>query len=324
MTKQRLVTVAGLIISMVLLYFSLQGIKYQEIITTLQKADYRLLFLPLIFVAIAVTGCSYRWSIVAGEKVKPSQTFPALMIGLFVNNVLPARIGELARGYVLSRKTGLSFAYCLSTVLADRFFDLTGLLAITFLFFPSHSLPPAVSRSIYLLVGLLVVCIILMIVLSRKKLAGIIAGRLHRIQRPFFSGIAKRVLEIQENLNRINSPLNLSGLTLLSMINWLSMSTALYFIALSVGVTISYKYVPFVCALLNMGLTIPSSPGYIGVYQFLLVYLLSIFDVPKSEAFTVSILFHASWYIPYNVLGAILAVKEHVKLREIKDLKKTA
>ncbi len=322
MSKQRIATAAGFLISIALLYFSLRGIKFAEILMTLRKADYRLLILPFVFIAIALTGCAYRWSKVAGENVRFSQTFTALIIGLFVNNVLPARIGELARGYVLSRKTGLSFTYTLSTVLADRFFDLVGLLAITFLFFPRHALPPAVSRAIYLLVGLLVVSITLMIVLSQRKFAGKVSEMLRKIKRPFFSGIAEKILEVQQNLKRINSPVNLAGLTLLSMMNWFSMSVALYFVALSLGVSISFVYIPFVCALLNMGLTIPSSPGYIGVYQFLLVYLLSVFDVPRSEAFTVSVLFHASWYIPYNVLGAIMVIKEHVKIKDIKDLKK--
>jgi len=321
MKKQKIITLAGFFISIILLYFSLRDIKFDEIVKTLQRADYRLLFVPLVFIAISITGCSFRWSRICGGNVRFSQTFTALMIGLFVNNVLPARIGELARGYVLSKKTGLSFTYSLSTVLADRFFDLTGLLAITFLFFPKHSLPPATSKAIYVLVALLIACILIMIVLSHRRFASIIARRLQGVKRPFFSEIAQRVLEIQENLRRVNSPLNLTGFIILSIINWLSMSAALYFIALSLGITLDFKYVPFVCALLNMGLVIPSSPGYIGVYQFLLVYLLSIFEVPKPEAFTIAVLFHASWYIPYNVVGAVLAIKEHLKFEEIKDLK---
>jgi uncharacterized membrane protein YbhN (UPF0104 family) len=69
-----------------------------------------------------------------------------------------------------------------------------------------------------------------------------------------------------------------------------------------------------------MGLTIPSSPGYIGVYQFLLVYIMSIFSVPKHEGFAVSILFHASWYIPYNILGFIFLLKEHLRIKDMQEL----
>ena len=321
MKRQHLITIIGLAISIVLLYFALKGISMHEILITLDRADYRIVFIPVLFVGLSVAGCSFRWSRVCGEKVRLRDTFTALIIGLFVNNVLPARIGEVARGYVLSKKTGLSLTYSLSTVLADRFFDLAGLLAITFFFFPKQALPPSVSKAIFALVTLLMVCIAVMILLSRKRFAGLIAGKLHSIKRPFFSKIGHRVLEIQENLRRINSPFNLLAFTLISIGNWLSMSAALYFVALALGVKLSFTYVPFVCALLNMGLTVPSSPGYIGVYQFLLTNLLLIFHVPKTEAFTVSILFHATWYLPYNIVGAILLVKENLKFKDIKSIK---
>ena len=320
MKKQWIITIFGFVISVVLLYFSLKGVSFGEILRTFLTANYRIIFIPILFVAISITGCAYRWSKVCGGSVRFRDTFISLLIGLFVNNVLPARIGEVARGYVLSKRTGLSLTYTLSTVLADRFFDLAGLLAITFLFFPKKSLPPDVSRAILLLVLLLIVCIAFMLVMSRKKYAGRIAQLLHNIKRPFFSKIAHRILEVQENLQRINSPLNLLVFVGLSLFNWLSMSTALYFVTLALGVEINFRYIPFVCALLNMGLTVPTAPGYIGVYQFLLTNLLMIFAVPKSEAFSVSILFHATWYIPYKIVGAIFLVKEKLGFKEIKNL----
>jgi glycosyltransferase 2 family protein len=320
MKKQWTITVLGFVLSIVFLYFSLKGVSFGEILRTFLTANYNLIFIPMLFVAISVTGCAFRWSKVCGGKVRFRDTFTSLLIGLFVNNVLPARVGELARGYVLSKRTGLSLTYSLSTVLADRFFDLTGLLAITFIFLPEKSLPPDVSKAILLLVLLLIFCIAIMLVMSRKKYAGRIAQLLHNIKRPFFSNIAHRVLEVQENLQRINSPLNLLVFVLLSLFNWLSMSIALYFVTLALGVEINFRYIPFVCALLNMGLTVPTAPGYIGVYQFLLTNLLMIFAVPKSEAFSVSILFHATWYIPYNIVGAIFLIKEKLGLKEIRGL----
>ena len=320
MKKQWLITVTGFVISVVLLYFSLKGVSFGEILRTFLTADYGLILFPILFVALSITGCAFRWSKVSGGSVRFRDTFISLLIGLFVNNVLPARIGEVARGYVLSKRTGLSLTYTLSTVLADRFFDLAGLLAITFLFLPKKSLPLDVSRAIMLLVLLLILCIAIMLVMSRKKYAGKIAQLLHRIEKPFFSKIAHRVLEVQENLQRINSPLNLLIFIAISFFNWMSMSTALYFVTLALGVEIDFKYIPFVCALLNMGLTVPTAPGYIGVYQFLLTNLLMIFAVPKAEAFSVSILFHATWYIPYNIVGAIFLVKEKLGFKELKGV----
>lgn len=320
MRKGNIITVLGFVISILLLYFALKDIRFQEIVQTLKRADLRFVFIPLGFIMLSATLCSFRWSKVAGSGVRFRDTFVALLIGLFINDVLPARIGELARAYVLSKRRDLSFTYCFSTVLVDRFFDLAGLLLLTFIFFPRQDLPPTVSKALYLLVALLLVCIALIILLSKEKFAYALSGRLEKLQRPLFSKLAARVIMIQGNLKRINSPFNLVSFVVIAFVTWFSMSVALYFVTVALGVQIKFIYIPFVCALLNMGLTMPSSPGYVGVYQFLLVYLLSIFGVPKHEGFAVSIIYHAAWFIPYTILGFVFLVRQHLKIGEIRRL----
>jgi hypothetical protein len=320
MKKHKLLTVSGFLISIFLLYFSLKDIKFYEIIEILKKADLKLILIPTVFIFASATLSAFKWSRVCGNNVRIKDTFVALIIGLFVNNVLPARIGEIVKGYVLSKKTGISFTFGLSTVLIDRFFDLAGLLLIVFIFFPKQSLPAKVSQSLFILVIVLIVCMLTMIIMSRKKFASIVTNMLYKIKKPFLLKLAQRFIEIGENIRRINSPLNIIFYIAVSFLQWLCMSAALYFVTLTLGVSVKFTYIPFICALLNMGLTIPSSPGYIGVYQFLLVYILSIFSVPKHEGFAVSILFHASWYIPYNILGFIFLLKENLRIKDMQEL----
>lgn len=320
MKKHKLFTIIGLIISIVLLYFSMKDIRFNEIISTIKNADLRFVFMPTVAIFAAATLCSVKWTRIAGGNVRFRDSFTALIIGLFINNVLPARIGEIARGYVLSKRTGISLTYGITTVVIDRIFDLIGLLLITFIFFPKHSLPPRVSQAISILVLVLFILISLMVLLSRERFAGAIAGRLARIKRPAFAKFARRLIEIQENLKRIGSPFNLFVLVAIAFITWLCMGAALFFVLKTLNININIMYIPFICVLLNMGITIPSSPGYIGLYQFLLTYLLSIFGVPKHEGFAASILFHASWYIPYNIVGFIFLIKAHLKIKEIQKL----
>jgi glycosyltransferase 2 family protein len=318
--KGNVITIIGFVISLVLLYLSMKDIRFGEIMATLRNANPRLLPIPIAFILMAVILCSYRWSRLAGNNTTFRDAFAALMIGLFVNNVLPARIGEVARAYVLSKKRGFSFTYSFSTVLLDRFFDLTGLLLLAFIFFPDENLPPAVSRSIYILIILLIVCVACLILFSKERFANRVAVRFDRLRRPLFSELAKRILMVQENLKRINSPFNLILSVVISFCTWFSMTIALYLVTVMLRIQIDFGDIPFVCALLNLGLTIPSSPGYVGVYQFLLVYLLAIFGVPKSDGFIISIIYHAMWYVPYNILGFVFLLKEHLKIREIRTL----
>lgn len=320
MKKQRLFTLAGFALSIVLFYFSLKGIHFNEIRESLRKTNLFLAFVPLVFIGAAISLSSFRWSRVAGATVKFREAFSAMLIGMFANNVLPLRLGEVVRGYVLSRKKNLSFTYGCSTVALDRFFDLTGLLLLTLVFFPRGQLPGMVSKALLGVFGLLVVCVFLIILLSRKSLTDRLSRRFLTVEKTFLSHLTRRVLEVQENLRRIGSPLTIVFFVIMSFCTWLSMSIALYLVIRALGVSIPFTRVPFVCAMLNFGITVPSSPGYVGVYQFLIVYLLSIFGVPKSEGFTVSILYHASWYVPYTLVGFALSLHEHLKIRDIKKL----
>jgi uncharacterized protein (TIRG00374 family) len=273
---------------------------------------------------VALLLCAFRWSHITGPSITFGDSFAALVIGLFVNNVLPARLGEVARGYVLTKRRGISLTYALSTVLVDRYFDLMGLLLLAVIFYPKESLPPSVSRGIVVLVALLAFCIATFIVMSRQRFAHALAARLEQTGRPLCMRIARRLTEIQENLKRIHSPLTFLYLMAISFAIWFSMSLSLYLVAAMLNVRVAFAVIPFVCALLNVGLTVPSSPGYVGVYQFLIIYLLAIFGVPKEQGFAVSVLYHALWYFPYNVMGFIYSIKEHLKVTELSRLEEKA
>jgi hypothetical protein len=321
MKKHTVVAFFGLAVSIILLYLALRGIEFYEIWATLKKTNPALAFIPLIFIACAVCLSSHKWSKIAGADVRFRETVVAMLIGLFVNNVLPARLGEVAKGYVLSHKTNLSFTYSLASVALDHFFDLTALLLLTLLFFPRAHLPHAISEAIYVVVGVLLFCVLMIILLSRGGFANRLSARLTKIERSFLSGFGRRIIEVQKNLKRISSPLTIVYLVIIASCAWLSMSMALYFVILALGIhSVSFKAIPFVCALLCFGVSIPSSPGYVGVYQFVLVYLLSIFGVPKYEGFAISVLYHVTWYVPYTLVGFFFSLREHLRVRDIRTL----
>ena len=324
MKKHRLFTIAGFAISIVLLYLSLRGIDYRQFVETIKRADILYAFGPLLFIMISISLCTLRWMRVVGYNTRFADAFMALLIGLFINNVLPARIGEVARGYALSKRIGVPFTYAVSTVFIDRVFDLLGLLLITFIFFPGQALPAFVSKALYVLVVIFLICVLMLFAISQERVAQTITSYLHRHPKPLFKKLAKRISEIHENLRRIRTPGRLSLFVVLTVANWFSMAMALYFSLKTFGVSLPFVYVPFVCAILQMGLAVPSSPGYIGVYEFLLVTLLGIFGVPKYEAFAVAIFFHATWYIPYNVLGFIFIIKQHLHIKDIQKMEEDA
>jgi uncharacterized membrane protein YbhN (UPF0104 family) len=76
-----------------------------------------------------------------------------------------------------------------------------------------------------------------------------------------------------------------------------------------------------VLSVINLGLIIPSSPGYIGTYQFLCVIALSTFSVNKETALSFSIIHHALWYLPLTLLGMVFLWREKLNLANLRTIK---
>jgi glycosyltransferase 2 family protein len=74
----------------------------------------------------------------------------------------------------------------------------------------------------------------------------------------------------------------------------------------AVGVDLSLLEALFAASVINLGVAIPSSPGFVGTYQWLAVAALGLFDVPREQALAFAILMQAVWYIPTTLAAAVL------------------
>ncbi len=81
---------------------------------------------------------------------------------------------------------------------------------------------------------------------------------------------------------------------------------AVFLVARSVGVELDALEAVFVASALALGVAIPSSPGYIGTYQWIGVAALGLLDVPASQALAFAILMQASWYMPTTLIGGAI------------------
>ena len=89
----------------------------------------------------------------------------------------------------------------------------------------------------------------------------------------------------------------------LSVCTWCLSSLAAGLVARSVGIHLTPLQAIFVTSTLALGVAIPSSPGYIGTYQWVGVASLGLLDVPKEQALACTILMQASWFVPTTLAG---------------------
>ncbi len=96
------------------------------------------------------------------------------------------------------------------------------------------------------------------------------------------------------------------GITVLVWVLW---AAAAWLVAGSVGLSLTPLELVFITTVINLGAALPSSPGFIGTFQWLSVASLGLFGVGRTDAFAFSILMHAIWYVPTTCVGALIAVR---------------
>jgi uncharacterized protein (TIRG00374 family) len=300
--RSRSLAVAALVgipVSAVFMYLAIRGADLGAVWTTLQ--DVRPAPLGL---AVACMGGVYwlqaaRWRRIAGTRLGQRQYVEMVVAGVAVNNVLPGRVGDLLRARWVSRGA-FSGGRGLATVVLDRAFDILTLAAFLLATLPFVTDESWVDR---IVAGTLLLLAALGVVLA--------AARSYTRRRPRgrrrHRGLARRFLrDTLDGLSELMSTTRPAPLVGLSVAAWLTWSVAVILVGRAVGVEFSLVDAIFVTAALNLGVAIPSSPGFVGTYQWLGVSALALFGIGQEQGLAFAIAMQAVWYVPTTLVGLVL------------------
>jgi hypothetical protein len=247
------------------------------------------------------------------------------MIGFMVNNVLPARLGEIARAISLGIKTGLSRSAALATIIVERVYDSLTLLIFLWLVFAFSRISELteVSRISYLGWVFLAanVVLIALLALLQYRNAGFVRVVM-RLVRPFSQRVQTTARDITEKFARglrihHNWPTTF-GVIVSSLVLWFIMGISNYFIFLALG----FDQLPWeasfvVLVVVSLMISIPSTAGYVGVFHWATQISLQIYGLKQSQGLAVAIILHAAQYIPITLLGFYFLRREHLRLRTV-------
>lgn len=299
--KSRITLVVAIVLAAVLLYYSLRGIDMAELGATLRGAKLGPLGIALMVSSFALWLRSYRWRVLlnSGANIPMSTVFWANALGYLGNNVLPARMGEFMRVEALKRRHDISRSYLLATALIERVMDAGVLVLFTsaaLLTIPN--LPEGLhkaSKTFSVLSGLGILTLFLLPHAQTQ-----VESWLIRI--PQIAGVASRFLD---GLRSLHSWWRASQFLVLTLVIWPLDSYTGVLIAQSIGVDLQFQTSMVVLAALGLSSAIPSTPGYVGVFQFVAVSVLQPFGIAKAAALAWILLYQAVNYICQGIFGFI-------------------
>lgn len=301
----------GLVISMISLAVVFYFADFEKIGQALRLADYRLVALALVL--------SLGWLLVRGQvwrsllqnRATFGQTFLTINEGYLLNNVLPFRLGEIGRVYLLGKKAGLGFWQVFSSVLLERALDLAlaaGLLLATlpFVVGATWAREAAVAAAGLVFLGMAFLYLLARFRDRAVRLINRAMARWPGLQKfagerldAFFNGLAV--------LTNTRLFLAAAGWMLL---NWL-VAVVQYRVLLAAFFGESaWLWAGFSLGVGALGIAAPSSPGAVGVMELSLVGALALFGLDSSTALAFAFTTHLFQYLLTGVLGAYALSKD--------------
>jgi glycosyltransferase 2 family protein len=316
MPKARIIL--GVAISLVFLYLAVRNVEWQMVLSSLKEID--LVFLGLtiacLFGSILCRAFLWKSLLKFEKKVSWSHAFEAIMIGYMGNNVLPFRMGELIRAYAMGKKEGLSKTLSLASIILERLLDVLSLL----IFFVALFLSVQLARWLVFSGVVIFAFLVLMggLVYLMAKDAWRFSSRLTRVLKSFPAAISHQAERITQSfiqgLALVKNKVQMIEVIVLSLLTWLVSTVSFYFCLKAFHLELPLTAPLLLVVVINMGVMIPSSPGFIGVFQYLCIVSLAFFSVPKGTALGFSVVLQATQYIPVTLLGWFYLTRMHLSL----------
>jgi glycosyltransferase 2 family protein len=302
MSSRRVRTLAALLgvpIGVVFLWLAVRNADLDAVWDSLRAADAVLVTLAVAAFAVVYLFQCTRWRrIAAAPGVRLARFYEMTVSGVAVNNVLPGRIGDLLRARWLGLAARMPAGRAFGTVILDRAFDLVvlvGLLVVGI---------SAVASSEWLVQLAAAGAVVLLAFAGGLLFSRTYIGRRERDRRE--RGLVRRL--VRDTVERLAEPLGRRHLLVwlaLSLAAWTIWAIAAFLVARSLDIELSVPEALFVTAVLNLGSAVPSSPGYVGTYEWLGVASLGLLGVDHEPALAFTILLHAAWYVPTTLFGAL-------------------
>ena len=320
----------GIALSAALLWLTLRDVAFGEVLRLLGRSNAGL-WLACTLTATAIFPLrARRWQAILaplGPRLPVRDLWQATAIGMMVNNVVPARAGELARAFSLTRaRPEVPFGAALGSLVVDRVFDGTMVLLLllaatldprfpadaTVLGWSAGRIAAAATTVLAIALTGLVLLVLAPDVLGRWIERGVAVvspatgGRLRQLVESFAAGVAV-----------LRSPTLVREVAWWTFLHWVTNAVAFWlgFRALGLDAPLSAAF--FLQGIIAIGVAIPQAPGFFGVFEAAGKAGLALYLVPADAAVSWAIGFHLLSFIPITVLGAWYLTRQRWSLRDL-------
>lgn len=317
----RLRAVVGVLASLLFLWLALRDASLADFAGALRGVDPPFLALAALASLLGVWLRALRWHVMVAPlgPINRTRLFVVFVIGSMANTVLPVRLGELVRAYLLGRSARVSTSGALATIVYERVVDVFAALALLLLALMIAPAPPWLRASgawvlaaNSLLMGLIVLTVLLPgpmadLIARLARPFGARARRfVHGACRAFATGLGS-VRSLRATLSIVAQTVGVTAASVLPV----------YLCFGATGIAPSLKAAVVVTVLVSFASMIPAAPGNVGPIQYACVVALGLYGIDRGAALAYSVIFQLTQYVPVTVLGLVLLWREQIGLFQL-------
>ena len=306
--------IIGVVISLAGIYWAFKDFDFFDFKQSIQQIDLVYFLLAAIFLWGSVWLRGIRWKWLFNDSASPSvaSLYRAELIGYFGNNVLPLRLGEILRAYIVGKENNLPKSFVFGTVVLERLMDMFALIFFGIILLFLYPFEEGWVGD-YILKGgsVILIVIFVLIIISRFKLKST-ENKILRI----FNQIMDGLLSIRKK--------SIIPVVISSILIWSIYLLDVYLIQRAFQFNLSWTQSLAILVISSLVLSIPSAPGMIGTFHAAVKYtMVDLFAFTPNEGNSFAILMHAYGYILFTLLGAYYFLKSQFHEHAIKNVLNT-
>ena len=324
MNARALRLVLPFVISAALLYLVIRSVASEpgQVLATLVAADWRFIAPAIVLYFVGICLRSARWGLLLPEHaVNTATLFRALVVGFTVNNLLPLRVGEVARTYLLNRWCRIPYGATIASLVVERVLD--G-LSLAMLLLVALSVVPAPGYLRWAggvaALGFLSGAALLALGAWRTSAITAIARFAARFLPSRFGAIVERLAaSFARALVLVHDPVRLTRVLGLSLLAWCFELGLFFMLLVAFGLPGGYPLALLVGSAGNFATLIPSSPGYAGTFDAAVITVLQSPEVGIAafQATAYDFAVHMTLLVPVTIVGTLVLWRSHVTFGQI-------
>ena len=284
-----------------LLFLITRSLDWREVGRTLETSRPALLLPITLALAAHYLLKGLRWHALLARRVAVGRPLAIrlTMVGFLTNNVVPFRLGELGRPYLLSANhSAAPLPFAVATVFGDKLFDLAAVIACLLVASLALELPPYAARGILLLSTICVTAGVGALVAARWRPRWLERGPLGGALSSFADGLAT-----------VSSPRTAALALAWTLGSFVLLALAMLLTLRMLGLPADPMACVFVLGMIGIGFMIPSAPTNAGNYHYFAAQALVLSGLATGDpAFAFAVVAHGSQVAVVTVLGLLSLV----------------